>query len=398
MRLETDGLTKHFGGILALDDVSLDFAPGAITALIGPNGAGKTTLFNVIAGFQKPDSGSVFLVEGHGPADGGRIDITGMMAHQVANRGIGVLFQEIRPFNRLSVLDNVAVGGKNQLGESCLNVLFRPFRVRIQEEAVQTRAMRLLEFVGLVDKSYLFADQLSYGQQKLMAIARLLAGDAKILLLDEPTSGVHPSMIDRLLLLIQSLADDGRTVVMIEHNLNVVRSIGDWVYLMAQGTRVEIRIRVPQFIHQLLGNNTPMAESRAENTTGTPQAHLQLIASIECPFRHIPQGRALRLIVGNTNITTEASRQAILKAIARARQWYEQITVGEVGSIEQLAGMHGVSARFIRAQMKLVQLSPQSIERFVSRPESMPLSLNDLLAAIPLDWREQSLGLSTKSA
>jgi hypothetical protein len=163
-------------------------------------------------------------------------------------------------------------------------------------------------------------------------------------------------------------------------------------------TRVEIRIRVPQFIQQLLGNNTPMADSRAENTTGAPQAHLQLIASIECSFRHIPQGRALRLIVGNTNITTEVSRQAILKAVARARQWYEQITVGEVGSIEQLAGMHGVSARFIRAQMKLVQLSPQSIERFVSRPESLPLSLNDLLAAIPLDWREQALGLPTKSA
>ena len=167
--------------------------------------------------------------------------------------------------------------------------------------------------------------------------------------------------------------------------------------VIIHSSRVEIRIRVPQFIHQLLGSNTPMADSRAGNTTGTPQAHLQLIASIECPFRHIPQGRALRLIVGNTNITTEASRQAILKAIAHARQWYEQITTGKATNIAQLAAIDGVSPRFIRMQIKLVQLSPQSIENLMTRPESLPLSLNDLLTAIPLGWREQSLGLPKKS-
>ena len=163
-------------------------------------------------------------------------------------------------------------------------------------------------------------------------------------------------------------------------------------------TRVEIRIRVPQFIQQLLGNNTSMADSRAGNTTGTPQAHLQLIASIECPFRHIPQGRALRLIVGDTNITTQASRQAILKAVARARLWYEQLTTGEAGSIWQLAGMHDLSPRFLRAHMKLVQLSPQSIESLMNRPESLPLSLDDLLTAIPMSWREQAFSLPAKSA
>ena len=163
-------------------------------------------------------------------------------------------------------------------------------------------------------------------------------------------------------------------------------------------TRVEIRIRVTKFIQQLLGNNTPMANSQAGNTTGIPQANLQLVASIECPFRHISQGRALRLIVGNTNITTEASRQAILKAIARAHHCYEQITTGKATNIAQLAAVDGVSPRFIRMQMKLVQLSPQSIEKLMTRPESLPLSLNDLLATIPLDWREQSLGLPTKSA
>jgi hypothetical protein len=161
---------------------------------------------------------------------------------------------------------------------------------------------------------------------------------------------------------------------------------------------VEIRIRVPQFIQQLLGNNASTADNRAGNTTVPSQDHLQLSASIECPFRHISQGRALRLIVGNTNITTEASRQAILKAIARARLWYEQLTTGKAGSISQLAGMHGLSQRFLHAQMKLVQLSPQSIESLMNGTGSLPLSLGDLLAVIPMNWREQAFSLPTKSA
>ena len=114
------------------------------------------------------------------------------------------------------------------------------------------------------------------------------------------------------------------------------------------------------------------------------------------PFVH--DGRAQRLIVGNTNITTEASRQAILKAIARARLWYEQLTTGEAGSISQLAGMHGLSRRFLHAQMKLVQLSPQSIESLMNRTGSLPLSLGDLLRVIPMNWREQEFSLPTKSA
>jgi hypothetical protein len=126
---------------------------------------------------------------------------------------------------------------------------------------------------------------------------------------------------------------------------------------------------------------------------GLPQ-----IVSIECPFRHVLQGRAVRLVIGDTSLTTDASRKAILKAIARARRWYEQIITGEAGSIEQLAGIHGVSARFIHAQIKLVQLSPQSIESLMTKPESMPISLDDLLTAIPMNWREQNFGHPAKSA
>ncbi len=236
MRVETDNLNKRFGGVVALEEVTMDFSPSTVTAIIGPNGAGKTTLFNVMAGFLKPDSGSVNLMSDQ--ADSGpkhsqdrnqATDIVGLAPHQIAARGIGV-----------SALENVAVGVKNQAGEKPVNCFFRRSVVRREEKDVMEKSGCLLEYVGLSDKSHLLAEQLSYGQQKLVALARLLAGDARVLLLDEPTSGVHPDMIDKLLDLIQRLADDdGRTVVMIEHNLNVVKRVGDWVYLMAGG-RIEV--------------------------------------------------------------------------------------------------------------------------------------------------------------
>ena len=155
--------------------------------------------------------------------------------------------------------------------------------------------------------------------------------------------------------------------------------------LIIHPDHVEIRLRVPALINQILGGGDP--------TFGFPQ-----IASIECPFRHVRQGRAVRLVVGGTSIITDASRQAILKAIARARRWYEQITTGEASSIAQLADMHRVSPRFIHMHMKLVQLSPKAIESMMTRPESMPLSLDDLLTAIPMHWKEQTLGLPARSA
>jgi len=235
--MEIDSLNKRFGGVVALDDVTLDFPAGVVTAIIGPNGAGKTTLFNVIAGFLKPDSGSVALLpDSDTDGSGRRFDIIGLPPNLIALRGVGVLFQDIRIFKRLSGLENVAVGAKNQPGEKPLNCLFQPARVMAREKEVIEKARQYLDYVGLADKAHLWAEQLSYGQQKLVAIARLLAGDAKVLLLDEPTSGVDPDMVGKLLALIQRLADtDGRAVIIIEHNLNVVKRVGDWVYLMAGG-------------------------------------------------------------------------------------------------------------------------------------------------------------------
>ena len=155
--------------------------------------------------------------------------------------------------------------------------------------------------------------------------------------------------------------------------------------VMIRSDYVEIRLRTLALVNEILGG--------AASTAG-----LLPTASIECPFRHVRQGRAVRLVVGDTSLTTDASRKAILKAIARARRWYEQITTGQASSIEQLAGMHGVSPRFIHMHMKLVPLSPQSVEGFMTNPELMPISLDDLLTAVPMNWTEQTFGQFAKSA
>jgi ABC-type branched-subunit amino acid transport system ATPase component len=238
MHMQTNIIRNHIGGVAALEDVSLEFPAGQVTAVIGPNGAGKTTLFNVMAGYVRPDSGSVRLAKSGNdtPED---IELTGRKPHEIARRGIGVLFQDIRVFGHLSAIENVAVGFRNQPGENPLSALFGGSRTGSERAALE-HARAHLEFVGLVDKAHVWAANLSYGQQKLVALARLLASEAGIFLLDEPTAGIHPDMIKKLLDLIERLADErGKAVIMVEHNLNVVREIGDWVYLMAGG-RVEV--------------------------------------------------------------------------------------------------------------------------------------------------------------
>ena len=233
MILGTQNLTKSFGGTVALDHVSVEFLPGSVTALVGANGAGKSTLFNVVAGFIAADAGEVYLK--NGPS----LRVDGLPVHEIARRGIGVLFQEVRVFKKLTVLDNVAAGAQDQPGESSLNALLRRPRSLAREREVQQKAVQLLEFVGLSEQARYFADQLSHGQQKLVALARLLAANAKILLLDEPTAGVHPDRIDQLLKLIRKLAEDhARTIVMIEHNRSAVRRISDRVFRMERGAIV----------------------------------------------------------------------------------------------------------------------------------------------------------------
>lgn len=225
--LALEHITKSFGGVHAVDGVSLEFAPGTVTALIGPNGAGKTTVFNLISGFLRPDEGTIHYRDE---------ELTGRPPHQIARRGIGRLFQDVRLFGRMTVLENVLSAFPDQRGERVWRSVFTRWRVNAQEQNHTEHAMRLLEQIGLTDRADALGENLSYGQQKLVAIARLLAADADVLLLDEPVAGVNPGLAETLLATICHLAEQGKTVVVIEHNMNVVLDVADWTYFMDDGS------------------------------------------------------------------------------------------------------------------------------------------------------------------
>ena len=271
--LKINNLTKTFGGLKAVDNVTAEFRPGKITSLIGPNGAGKTTLFNLISGFLKPDEGEILLeVRGQKQEDrnaesearsqkseviskrqddrskmqGARIDR--MTPYEIAKLGIGRLFQDVRVFKKMNCIDNI-VTGRRIFGENPLEALFLRKKVKRDEEIFIKKAEEILEFVGLKQKERVFAEDLSYGQQKLLSIARLLYGDFDILLLDEPTAGVNPAMIEKILEVIKNLAKMGKTIIIIEHNMNVVYRISDWVYFMNEGAIVAFG-----FPDEVLGN------------------------------------------------------------------------------------------------------------------------------------------------
>ena len=224
--LELDHISKAFDGVQAVDRASMGFDRGKITALIGPNGAGKTTVFNVINGFLPPDEGSVYYKED---------DLIGLAPWAVAQKGIGRLFQDVHLFDQMTVQENVQSAFPEQKGESALWSVFGRWAVSDQERTLTEKTEELLAFVDLEAKTDDLAEDLSFGQQKLVAIVRLLAADADVLLLDEPTAGVNPGLVDQLLDTIENLADEGKTVVIIEHNMDVVLEISDWVYFMDDG-------------------------------------------------------------------------------------------------------------------------------------------------------------------
>ncbi len=238
--LRINNLTKTFGGLKAVDNVTAEFRPGMITSLIGPNGAGKTTLFNLISGFLKPDDGEIVLENRRWMMDDGglqEVRIDRMTPYEIARLGIGRLFQDVRIFKKMNCIDNI-VTGRRIAGENPLEALFLRKKVKLDEDIAIKEAEEILEFVGLKEKERIFAEDLSYGQQKLLSIARLLYGDFDILLLDEPTAGVNPAMIEKILEVIKNLAKTNKTIIIIEHNMNVVYRISDWVYFMNEGSIV----------------------------------------------------------------------------------------------------------------------------------------------------------------
>ncbi len=223
---EIMGVAKHFNGVKALDDFSCEIRSGEILGLVGPNGAGKTTLFNVMNGLLPADGGSMRF-KGH--------ELIGKASHRIAKLGIARTFQECRLIRRIRVIENVLFGFRRQPGENLLNVFFRPKRVRNHEEAIRARAEELLDSAGLADKTNDLADNLSYGQQKLLTLLVCLAADADLLLLDEPIAGIAPEMKAKILGIIKNLPRQGKSVILIEHDMEAIREVCDRVIFMDTG-------------------------------------------------------------------------------------------------------------------------------------------------------------------
>jgi neutral amino acid transport system ATP-binding protein len=230
--LVVDNIVRHFGGMTAVDVNHLEVQRGIITALIGPNGAGKTTFFNLITGFDKPTSAKTGA---HWSFDGAKLDKTS--ASSVAKAGMVRTFQLTKALSRMTVIDNMMLGAQNQSGENLFKSMFRP-TWRRQEKDIELKADELLDRFKLLEKKNDYAGSLSGGQRKLLEMARALMSDPKMIMLDEPMAGVNPALTQSLLGHIQSLRDEGMTVLFVEHDMHVVRHISDWVAVMAEGRMV----------------------------------------------------------------------------------------------------------------------------------------------------------------
>ena len=220
-----DHVKRSFGGLTAVDVEHVEIPRNAITALIGPNGAGKTTFFNLLTGFDKPDSGEWTF---SGTA------LAGIPSYKVARLGQVRTFQLTKALNLLSVLDNMKLGAKGQKGENLFAALF-PFLWRKQEVEIEAKAMELLARFKLDTKVDDYAASLSGGQRKLLEMARALMSDPTLVMLDEPMAGVNPALTQSLLDHILDLKTQGMTVLFVEHDMQMVRHIADWVIVMAEG-------------------------------------------------------------------------------------------------------------------------------------------------------------------
>lgn len=224
--LSAKNLYKSFGGIKAVDNASIEVPQGSITGLIGPNGAGKTTLFNLLSNFIHPDSGEVIF-------DGEPIQQ--LQPHQIAQQGMVRTFQVARVLSRLSVMENMLLATQHQSGENFWNVWFRPGQVVKEERSQREYASEILESVGLSHMAQEYAGALSGGQRKLLEIARALMVRPKLILLDEPAAGVNPTLINKICEHIVQWNREGLSFLVIEHNMDVIMSLCDRVWVLAEG-------------------------------------------------------------------------------------------------------------------------------------------------------------------
>ena len=229
--LKIKGLTKTYDGVKAIDDLSFELEQGKITALIGPNGAGKTTLFNIISGFQKPDSGNIEFQN---------IDLVRLSPYKISLIGIGRTFQNIRLFPQMSVVDNIMVPMKYQQGGTLTAALFRSPKMLSEEKNNHNKALELLEIVGLVSKKNELAGNLSHGQRRLLEISRALALNPCLLLLDEPMAGLFPGMIKKMKAIIRHVCKEDKAVLFIEHDMKVVSDLSDSIIVLNHGKKIAI--------------------------------------------------------------------------------------------------------------------------------------------------------------
>ena len=253
--LEIKDLSKRFGGLLALSEIDLTVNKGEIVALIGPNGAGKTTLFNCITSIYTPDSGNVFLTD----PSGKRRSLAGKKPFEVTALGMGRTFQNIRLFSSMTVLENVMIARHCRTKAGILGALFRPPSVRREEQEIEESSYALLNYMGLGSYFEEEARNLAYGQQRRLEIARALATNPFLLLLDEPAAGMNPHETRELKEMVLKIREAfGLSILLIEHDMNMVMSLSDRIYVMeygcnlAEGTPEEVRNN-PQVIKAYLG-------------------------------------------------------------------------------------------------------------------------------------------------
>lgn len=229
MMLKLEKVSKNFGGLAALSGISFDVKAGEILGVIGPNGAGKTTLFNLITGVLQPSAGAVYYREQ---------PITGIKPHKITELGIARTFQNIRLFGQMSVLENVMIGAHCRTNAGLWQGLWRTAKQRGEEQAIRDRAIEMLRLTGIADEVNTLAGALSYGKQRRLEIARALATDPELVLLDEPAAGMNESETEDLRLLITKIQQLGKAVILIEHDMHLMMSICERLVVLNFGRKI----------------------------------------------------------------------------------------------------------------------------------------------------------------